>query len=262
VGCRFSRGWHRLQFRVRAVAERFESPAARPLLTTENAAVGTVIEISASRAPLMDANFLQLVALSPNVNATIRTGGGCGREPSGRGAQSQNSRSPACAASQQLHPDGIANTDVDFNTYTFLPSSTRCRVQGADWNLLGRVRRETAQVQYLHKSGTNGIPRRSVLTSSATIARCAALWFTRTCGIGAFQVELSSPLRSAARCRFRSCSTEERLFFMSNYEGQRLRQSGPASLPVRRRPPCARKFLADSCRPLWLEIRSTIRLPE
>ena len=56
------------QFRVGAVAETVEVAGGAPLLTTENASVGTVIENQRIvELPLNGRNFLQLVALSPNV---------------------------------------------------------------------------------------------------------------------------------------------------------------------------------------------------
>lgn len=64
------------QFRVGAVAETVEVAGGAPLLATENATVGTVIDNQRIvELPLNGRNFLQLVALSPNVNASFADGG-------------------------------------------------------------------------------------------------------------------------------------------------------------------------------------------
>jgi hypothetical protein len=56
-----------------AVAETVEVRATTPLLSSENAAVGTVIENKRIvELPLNGRNWLQMVALSPNVSADIR----------------------------------------------------------------------------------------------------------------------------------------------------------------------------------------------
>src|SRR5260370_27216915 len=64
------------QLRVGSLAETLEVSGGAPLLTTENATVGTVIDNRRIvELPLNGRNFLQLVALSPNVNATFADGG-------------------------------------------------------------------------------------------------------------------------------------------------------------------------------------------
>jgi hypothetical protein len=64
------------QLRVRSVSEVVEVQSGAPLLATENATVGTVIDNRRIvELPLNGRNFIQLVALSPNVNATFADGG-------------------------------------------------------------------------------------------------------------------------------------------------------------------------------------------
>src|SRR6185436_3827910 len=92
------------------------------LLETENATVGTVIENRRIvDLPLNGRNFLQMVALSPNVSfgfgsskATTRQGGvrdGTNISIAGQRAQFNH-----------YTLDGVENTNVEGNTFTFLPS--------------------------------------------------------------------------------------------------------------------------------------------
>jgi hypothetical protein len=61
---------------VGTVSETVEVTASTPLLSTENAAVGTVIENKRIfELPLNGRNWLQMVALSPNVSSDMRASG-------------------------------------------------------------------------------------------------------------------------------------------------------------------------------------------
>src|SRR2546422_220021 len=62
-----------------AVTDAVEVQGGAPLLTTENAAVGTVIENKRIvELPLNGRNYLQMIALSPNVTAEQQAGGEAG----------------------------------------------------------------------------------------------------------------------------------------------------------------------------------------
>src|SRR5258708_18146604 len=116
------------QLRVGSVAETVEVAGGSPLLTTENATVGTVIDNQRIvELPLNGRNFLQLVALSPNVNATFADGGAATSRQGGDRASQNFSVAGQRREFNYYTLDGVANTDVDFNTYSFLPPSTPCR---------------------------------------------------------------------------------------------------------------------------------------
>src|SRR4029077_5904084 len=91
-----------------------------PLLTTENATVGSVIENKRIvDLPLNGRNFLQLVSLSPNVSF------GFGNNSTATGRQGGQRSTENIAVSGQRSEfnyftlDGVDNTDISFNLYIF-----------------------------------------------------------------------------------------------------------------------------------------------
>ena len=102
---------------VGALSETAQVTGVAPLITTENATVGTVIENRRIvELPLNGRNFLSLVALS-------RTSAPNSRRQAGRRSPGRIARQPAALDSGQRHDhdyytlDGTDNTDVNFNTY-------------------------------------------------------------------------------------------------------------------------------------------------
>lgn len=115
----------RIDFRmvVGQFSETLTIAATAEMLTTENATVGTVIENKTIvEMPLNGRNFLQLVALSPNVSFGF---GGSSQQTSqvgGQRAAQAISISGARSEFNHFTLDGIENTDNNFNNYVFLPS--------------------------------------------------------------------------------------------------------------------------------------------
>lgn len=108
---------------VGQVSEMVEVSSALPLLTTEDATVGTVIEQKRiTDLPLNGRNFFSLVALSPNVtygfNQAAQAVGRQGGSRSGLTISMAGARS----AWSNYTLDGITNTDINFNLYIVLPS--------------------------------------------------------------------------------------------------------------------------------------------
>lgn len=127
------------------------------LLTTESATTGTVIENKRIvDLPLNGRNFLQLVALAPNVSYGF---GNAGQQVSIQGGQrSQQNISVAGQRGEfnRYTLDGIENTDANFNSYVFLPSvdalgefKVQTGVYPAEFG------RATSQVNVSTKSGSN-----------------------------------------------------------------------------------------------------------
>ncbi len=142
---------------VGQVSEVVSVSGAAPLLATENATTGTVIENRRIvELPLNGRNFLQLVALAPNVSYGFGT---AGQQRSIQGGQrSEQNISVAGQRSEfnRFTLDGIENTDGNFNSYVFLPSidaleefKVQTGVYPAEFG------RATSQINVSTKSGTN-----------------------------------------------------------------------------------------------------------
>ena len=100
-----------------------EVSASAAMLATENATVGTVIENRRIvELPLNGRNFLQLVALSPNVTYGFGTPGQAGGRQGGDRASQNISLMGMRGTWNRYTLDGVENTDVNFNLYVVLPS--------------------------------------------------------------------------------------------------------------------------------------------
>src|SRR6188768_2666230 len=128
-----------------------------PLLSTENATVGTVIENRRIvELPLNGRNYLSLIALSPNVSAGFAGAGQAGDRQGGSRANQQISISGQRREFNYYTLDGVDNTDVNFNTYIFLPSVDALeefKVQTGIYS--AEFGRAASQVNVVTKSGTN-----------------------------------------------------------------------------------------------------------
>src|SRR6202171_6617621 len=138
------------------VPQQMEDPGGAPLLNTETAALGTVIETRRIvDLPLNGRNYLQLVTLSPNVTTEGGAGGAGGLQG---GARSQTSLS---IAGQRLEYnrytlDGVENTDPNFNSYIIQPSVDalqEVKVQTGIYS--AEFGRGASQINVTTKSGTN-----------------------------------------------------------------------------------------------------------
>jgi hypothetical protein len=108
---------------VGQVSETVEVTGAAPLLTTENATVGTVIEQKRiTDLPLNGRNFLSLVALSPNVTYGFAQAAQAAGRQGGSRSNITMSLAGARSAWSNYTLDGITNTDINFNLYIVLPS--------------------------------------------------------------------------------------------------------------------------------------------
>jgi len=188
-----------------------------PLLTTENATVGTVIENRRIvELPLNGRNYLSLIALSPNVSAGFAGAGQSGDRQGGSRANQQISISGQRREFNYYTLDGVDNTDVNFNTYIFLPSVDALeefKVQTGIYS--AEFGRAAGQVNVVTKSGSNAFhgtvfefhrnEKFDARPYAFTAAQAAApkpdfRW-------NQFGYTASGPL------------AKNRLFFMSNWEG-------------------------------------------
>jgi hypothetical protein len=218
----------RLDFRleVGAVSETVEVAGAAALLDTENAGVGTVIENQKIvDLPLNGRNFTSLIALSPNVTTgqTANSGWAATRGDPGRGSVSV---SIAGMRREYMYYtlDGLSDSDVDFNTYSLLPSIDALqefKIQTGIYS--AEYGREAAQVNISTLSGTNqyhgtvfeflrnnALDARPYAFTSNTPSTDALKW-------NQFGFTLGGPISIP-----KVFNGKNRLFFMSNYEGFRF----------------------------------------
>lgn len=142
---------------VGEVTESVEVQGGAALLTTENAAVGTVIENRRILdLPLNGRNYLQMVALSPNVSAEQGAGGEAAARKGG--TRTQRSISVAGARSQFNHYtlDGIENTDMSYNIYALQPSIDALQEFKVETGIYSaEFGRDAAQINVATKPGSN-----------------------------------------------------------------------------------------------------------
>ncbi len=214
---------------VGQVAESIEVSATAALMTTENATVGTVIENRRIvELPLNGRNFLQLVALSPNVTYGFATPGQVsGRQGGDRGGQNISLMGMR-GTWNRYTLDGIENTDVNFNLYVLLPSIDALqefKVQSGIYP--AEFGRAASQINVSTKPGTNEF-------------HGALFEFMRNNKMDAKQYDFigTSPAKSPFKYNQygftlggpvwipKVFNGKNRLFFMANYEGFRQRTRG------------------------------------
>jgi hypothetical protein len=220
----------RIDFRlnVGAVTEEVTVTGGAPLLNTENATIGTVIEQKRLEdLPINGRSFVALISLSPNVTTGQTSSGGI---PAARSGGERASVSLAISGLRReftyFSIDGVSNTDVDWNTYAFLPSIDALqefKVQTGVYS--AEFGREAGQVNVSTKSGTNQYHGTvfEFLRNNALDAR--PFGFTTVVPTSApfkwnqYGFTLGGPIQIP-----KVFNGKNRLFFMSNYEGFKLRK--------------------------------------
>jgi hypothetical protein len=213
---------------VGQATQAIEVSSAAALLTTENATVGTVIEQkSIVDLPLNGRDFLQLVALSPNVTFGFAPP----NQAVGRQGGTRATENIAIAGMRgtwnNYTLDGVANTDVNFNLYIQLPSVDALqefKVQSGIY--AAEFGREASQINVSTKSGTNDYHgtvfeflRNSKLDArpydfiGTDPAKAPFRW-------NQYGFTLAGPIRIPKLFNGRN-----RLFFMSNFEGFKSRRT-------------------------------------
>ncbi|MEO7142441.1 MAG: carboxypeptidase-like regulatory domain-containing protein [Bryobacteraceae bacterium] len=217
------------------VGQSIEVTAAAPQLNTEDATVGTVIENKRIvDLPLNGRDFLQLVGLSPNVTTGFAAPGQAALRAGGSRASENISVMGERGTANYYTLDGVNDTDVNFNLYIFLPSidaleefKVQTGVYPAEFG------REASQINVSTKSGTNQF-------------HGALFEFLRNDVLDAKQYDFigTSPAKNPFKWNQygftlggpvwipKVFNGHDKLFFMSNYEGFRLRQSNNALYTV------------------------------
>jgi len=188
-----------------------------PLVETSNATIGTVIENRRIvELPLNGRNYLQLVALSPNVSAEFADAGQAGTRQGGTRSNQQLSISGQRREFNYYTLDGVDNTDVNFNTYIFLPSVDALeefKVQTGVYS--AEFGREASQVNVVTKSGSNNL-------------RGTVFEFHRDDALDARPYAFTASQATSAKAPFKwdqygytagGPVWKNHLFFMSNFEG-------------------------------------------
>jgi len=209
----------RVDFRLElgTLSETTMVTGVSPLVETANATIGTVIENRRIvELPLNGRNYLQLIALSPNVSYEFADGGQANSRQGGTRANQQLSISGQRREFNYFTLDGVDNTDVNFNTYIFLPSVDALeefKVQTGVYS--AEFGREASQVNVVTKSGTNNM--------HGTLFE-----FLRNDALDARPYSFTAAQAAAPKAPFKwnqygytagGPIWKNKLFFMSNFEG-------------------------------------------
>src|SRR5262249_34097835 len=204
------------------ISEMTTVAGVAPLVETSNATIGTVIENRRIvELPLNGRNYLQLVALSPNVSAEFAGPGQAGYRQGGTRSNQQLSVSGQRREFNYYTLDGVDNTDVNFNTYIFQPSIDALeefKVQTGVYS--AEFGREASQVNVVTKSGTNSL-RGTVFEFHRDDA-----WDARPYAFTATQAAAPKAPFKWDQYGYTAGGPvwKNHLFFMSNYEGYRDRK--------------------------------------
>ncbi len=214
------------------------------LLNTESTTLGTVIENKVvTELPLNGRQYLNLVALAPNVNVLSPSAGQAAARQGGDRAQQSISTGGQRIFFNYYSLDGVSNMDPNFNTYIALPSidaiqefKVQTGVYPAEYG------HQSTQVNVVTKSGGNSfhgsvfefvrndaLDAKPYAFTSVHPAKSPFKW-------NDFGFEADGPIRIPALFDGR-----DKLFFMTNFEGLRRRQTTQATFTV----PTAKMFAGD-----------------
>ena len=211
---------------IGTIAETVEIVGSAPMINTEDTAIGTVIDNRRIvDLPLNGRNFLQLVSLTPNVSASFANSGQSGARQGGDRSEQQLSIAGGRREWNYYTLDGMNNTDVNFNSYILLPSIDALqefKIQSGIYS--AEFGRGIGQVNVVTKSGTNdyhGTAWEFVRNNKLDALPYA--FGTDTPKSSPFKwnqygFTLGGPVQIP-----RLIDGRNKLFFMANYEGFRLR---------------------------------------
>ncbi|MCC7175177.1 MAG: carboxypeptidase regulatory-like domain-containing protein [Bryobacterales bacterium] len=211
-----------VSLQVGQTSESIEVSASAALLTTDNATVGSVIEERRIvELPLNGRNYLQLVALSPNVATGFGTPGQAGGRQGGTRSNQNIAVSGMRGVWNNYTLDGIANTDINFNLYIVMPSVDALqefKVQSGIYP--AEFGRSATQINVSTKPGTNEF-------------HGTAYWFHRNSALDAKPYDFDGTFPANPPFRWNQYGgtiggrlIRDKLFGMFNFEGFKERVSG------------------------------------
>jgi len=211
---------------IGTIAETVEIVGSAPMINTEDTAIGTVIDNRRIvDLPLNGRNFLQLVSLTPNVSASFADPGQSGTRQGGDRSGQQLSISGGRREWNYYTLDGMNNTDVNFNSYILLPS-------------IDALQEFKIQSGIYSAEFGRGIGQVNVTTKSGTNAYHGTVWeFLRNNKLDALPYAFGGDTPKSSPFRWNQfgftlggpvriphlIDGRNKLFFMGNYEGFRLR---------------------------------------
>ncbi|MGH9673137.1 MAG: carboxypeptidase regulatory-like domain-containing protein [Bryobacteraceae bacterium] len=217
-----------IELQLGLVTETVDVTGQAPLLTSENATLGTVIENKRIvELPLNGRNYLSLVAMAPNVSFGFPSAGQAGSRQGGIRADQSIAVAGQRAQFNRFTLDGVENTDPNFNTFVVLPSidaleefKVQTGVYPAEFG------RGATQINVLTKAGTNQY--HGTLFSFVRNEKMDAKNYAFTAARPAkdpfkwnqFGFTLGGPVEIPKLFNGR-----DKLFFMSNYEWFRQRRN-------------------------------------
>jgi hypothetical protein len=138
-------------------SQTIEVSALAATLTTENATVGTVIEEkNINDLPLNGRNFLQLVALAPNVTYGFAAPSIASSRQGGDRVNQNISVAGMRGVWNNYTLDGVSDLDSNFNLYIQLPSIDALQEFKVQTGIYpAEFGREASQINVSTKSGTN-----------------------------------------------------------------------------------------------------------
>ena len=201
--------------------------------------MGTVIENKRIvELPLNGRNYLQLVALAPNVTTLSPSAGQAGSRQGGDRAGQSISVAGQRIMFDNFTLDGVENTDPNFNTYVILPSIDALQEFKVQTGVYpAEFGRNATQINVLTKSGGNEYHGtlfeflRNDKLDAKTYAFTAARPPKDPFKWNQYGFTLGGPVRIP-----KMFNGKDRLFFMANYEAFRQRRRCRRSIRCPPRP--------------------------
>jgi hypothetical protein len=226
-----------IALQVGQTSQTVEVSANAALLQSETASLGSVVEnTTVTELPLNGRNYLNLVALAPNTNVLSPMSGQGGSRQGGDRAQQSIAVGGQRIFFDYYSLDGIYNSDPNFNTYVALPSIDAIQEFKVQTGVYpAEFGHQSTQVNVLTKSGGNNyhgalfeflrndaVDAKEYQFTSAKVGKNPFKW-------NDYGFELDGPVRIP-----HVFDGRDKLFFMSNYEAFRQRQTtqGIYSVPT------------------------------